>query len=50
MHIFYNKKKEQRQHIEMLSSYLDKNLDQANMSLEMAKRARWQQKPNFRRT
>jgi hypothetical protein len=36
-------KKEQREHIEMLSSYLDKNLDQANMSLEMAKRARWQQ-------
>jgi hypothetical protein len=36
-------KKEQREHIEMLSSYLDKNLDQANMSLEMAKRVRWQQ-------
>lgn len=36
-------KKEQREHIEMLSSYLDKNLDQANLSLEMAKRARWQQ-------
>ena len=43
MFLILQQKKEQREHIEMLSSYLDKNLDQANMSLEMAKRARWQQ-------
>jgi len=36
-------KKQQKQHIEMLSNYLDRNLQEADISLEMAKRARWQQ-------